>query len=212
MENDIEKLRDFLPDLNDNEEKAFKSFFDILCHFNKKINLVSRLSIKEAGSKHFADSYLGLKIFSDQIQASELVYDFGSGNGFPGAIAAICFPNTKFLLVERDKRKSQFLEYLCQELELKNVILHAGEASDLKESSVKMSMSRAMAPLPKYLLELRRLVPKGGKTFLFKGESWTTEFGGCPPQIFDLWDVKLRGSYSLPESDAVRFIVECDRL
>ena len=212
MESDIENLKELIPDISPSEVESFKKFYDILCHFNKKINLVSRVSLKEAGAKHFADSFLGLKLFEETIQSSELFYDFGSGNGFPGVIAAIMYPKTKFILVERDKRKSQFLEYLSRELGLKNIILHAGSAAELKERSVKLSMSRAMAPLPKFLLELRTLVPKGGKAFLFKGESWTTEFGNCPPQIFDLWEVKLRGSYTLPSVEAVRFIIECERL
>ena len=121
-------------------------------------------------------------------------------------------PGTKFILVERDKRKSEFMRFLCEELGLGNVILHMGSASQLKEESVKLGMSRAMAPLPKMLLEMRPLFENGGKLFLFKGDHWATELGSCPPQIFDIWNVELKGQYVIPSLDMDRFILECTRI
>ena len=212
MENDIELLSEYLPEITENEEKMFKQFYDILCHFNKRINLVSRSSLTSAGRKHFSDSYMGIRLFDDVFKKDDLVYDFGSGNGFPGVISAIMHPEVNFLLVERDKRKSEFIRFLSEELGLKNISLHIGAASQLKENSVQIAMSRAMAPLPKMLLEVRSLVKPGGKIFLFKGDHWTTEFGNCPPQIFDLWDVELRGKYTIPSLDMDRFILECTRV
>ncbi|MCJ8277573.1 MAG: 16S rRNA (guanine(527)-N(7))-methyltransferase RsmG [Bdellovibrionales bacterium] len=208
---DIDRLKEFLPELTETEEEKFRQYFDVLCHFNRKINLVSRASIKNSGGKHFSDSYKGLKIFEEFMTPGATMYDFGSGNGFPGIIGAVMYPEVKHILIERDKRKGEFLKFLAQELLLNNVGVHIGAAKDIKENSVQIAMSRAMAPLPKMLLEMRKLSVVGGRIFLFKGDTWTTEFGNCPPQLFDLWDVKLKGHYNIPSLDMERFIIECTR-
>lgn len=208
----MDLLSEYLPEITDSEEKMFKAYYDILCHFNKRINLVSRSSLVSAGRKHFSDSYMGLKLFDAVFNKDDIIYDFGSGNGFPGVVSAIMHPEVNFILVERDKRKAEFIKFLSEELGLKNITLHAAAASQLKEDSIEIGMSRAMAPLPKMLLEVRSLFKSGGKLFLFKGDHWTTEFGNCPPQIFDLWDVELKGKYTIPSLDMDRFILECTRV
>ncbi|MCB0377618.1 MAG: 16S rRNA (guanine(527)-N(7))-methyltransferase RsmG [Bdellovibrionales bacterium] len=211
IDSDINDLSEFIPEASPEHLDLFFKFFEVLCKFNLTVNLVSPESIKNAGKRHFADSYQGLRLFLDQAPANEIIYDFGSGNGFPGVIAAIMKPESQFVLVERDRRKAEFLRHLSFELGLKNINIHEGNAHQLRDSVVKFGMSRAMAPIPKFLLELRNCTGSGGVVYLFKGEHWTTEFSNIPPQIFDLWEVDLFGSYTLPGDVIERYIIRCVR-
>lgn len=212
MDNDINNLKDMMPDISSELEQKFLDFFELISKFNSKINLVAQSTISRAGVKHFADSYLGLRTFMDVLEGDDPVFDFGSGNGFPGLIAAMMLPTKKIILVERDQRKAEFLKIASNQMNLKNVEVYAGPVNNLSDKSCQYIISRAMAPLPKFLLETRRVVKPNGKVFLFKGDTWTTEFGSCPPQIFDYWDVEVQGSYELPIDGATRFTVRCTRL
>ena len=209
---DINNLEDIIPDLSSDLNESFQSFFELLEQYNKKINLVSRSSIPHAGVKHFSDCYQALQILEDDLAVENPIFDFGSGNGFPGIIAAIMYPKSQFILVEKDKRKAQFLKTAYSELELNNVEVHAGTIAELNEGVCQTIISRAMAPLPKFLLETRKFTKLGGTAFLLKGDHWSTEFSAIPPQVFQYWDVSLMKQYFLPNNAGSRVIVRCLRV
>ena len=210
--NDIEDLPDYIEDLADGIFEKYRTYFDILVQFNNKMNLISQSTIPQAGRKHFADCHIGVKAFDAEIPNGETVHDFGSGNGFPGMIFSIMRPDTKVVLVERDRRKCEFLKHVAHLLDLKNVTVHVGGARDLGESNVKYAISRAMSPLPKLLLEVRTVMASGHSMYLFKSEYWTGEFSQTPPQLFEFWDVNPKAEYQLAKLDAKKFIIECKRL
>lgn len=210
--NDIDNLGELLPDLSSDLGGLFKEYFDLITHYNNKINLVSKGTIKDAVVKHFADSYFGVTSFVDSIVSDDPIFDFGSGNGFPGMIGGMMMPNQKIILVERDLRKAEFLKIAANQMNLPNVEVHAGPLSDFNSGVVKYAMSRAMSPLPRYLLETREVMAVGGKSFVFKGDHWTRELSETPAQLFDYWDVALSNTYLLPDGETERYIIKCERL
>ncbi len=208
---DINNLEEFVPFVSSAQIDAFRVFFELIERYNSKINLVSKSSISSAGSKHFADSVLGMDlIFKDLIDGEPLL-DFGSGNGFPGIIASLLQPDWPVILVERDLRKSEFLKLAIDKLQLKNVQVHGGAVSELTQGSCFNVVSRAMAPLPKFLLEARPVMAVGGTAYMFKGDFWSTEFSAIPAQLFEHWDVELHSKYELPAGNGSRYIVRCTR-
>lgn len=212
MSNDIEDLKKYIPDLSSEIEGKFKEYFELVSHYNTKLNLISKSTVARAGTVHFADCYMGLKMIEKNTPIPNLVHDFGSGNGFPGIIGAMMYPKTHFVLVERDLRKAEFLKSASNLLQLLNVEVQDVALSSLPHESCQFAISRAMAPLPKFLLETRTVMALGGKAFVFKGSYWTTEFGACPPQILDYWSVHLVNSYILPVENKERAIILCERV
>lgn len=210
--NDISNLEEIIPELNPDLRELFERFFQLIEQYSDKINLISKSTISRAGVKHFSDSYQGLLSVKDEFKKEHPVFDFGAGNGFPGLIAAMMFPAQTLILVERDQRKAEFLRIATDRMGLKNVEVYGGNVSDLADGSCHNVISRAMAPLPKFLLETRSVMASGGSAFLFKSDHWSTEFSTVPPQVFEFWDVQLHHSYELPNNDAERFIIKCTKL
>ena len=70
-------------------------YFELLCFWQKKMNLVSNNSLQDAEIRHFLDS-AQLYIFCKNLNGN--LVDFGSGAGFPGAVLSILGASNIFLV------------------------------------------------------------------------------------------------------------------
>lgn len=116
---------------------------------NKKQNLISRRATEKEIREHVADSeYLTKVIDLKGLQ----VLDMGSGQGFPAIPLAIGEPESSFVLVESDLKKSMFLKELVFKLGLRNVevirarIEELGEKGDFR-SRFDLVTCRAVAEM-----------------------------------------------------------------
>jgi 16S rRNA (guanine527-N7)-methyltransferase len=211
MDKDIGQLERYLPFASPILCQKFRDYFAMVEQYNIRINLIAKGTVPKAAVKHICDSYQGLDLIRNLLIKDQPIFDFGSGNGFPGIIAAMMFPGHGVILVERDQRKAEFLRMAAHQLKLDNVEVHAGGVGDLTDGSCQNVISRAMAPLPKFLLLARPVVAPGGSAFLFKSEHWSTEFSTVPAQVFDYWDVDLLSTYELPNGEGTRYLIRCLR-
>ena len=86
-------------------------YFELLCLWQKKMNLVSKNSLQDAEIRHFLDS-AQLYAFCKNLDGN--LVDFGSGAGFPGAVLSILGVSKTFL-IESNKKKCKFLTTLKKE-------------------------------------------------------------------------------------------------
>ena len=86
-------------------------YSNLLCSWQKKMNLVSNKSIQEAEIRHFLDS---AQLFSFCKKINGNILDFGSGAGFPGAVLSI-LGISKILLIDSNRKKCNFLTVLKRE-------------------------------------------------------------------------------------------------
>ncbi|MCB1783509.1 MAG: 16S rRNA (guanine(527)-N(7))-methyltransferase RsmG [Alphaproteobacteria bacterium] len=84
----------------------------LLRKWQKAINLVSPKTIAESWQRHFFDS---AQIVTLVPAHAKILYDLGSGAGFPGLVLAILRPDLNVTLVESDDRKVQFLRTVSRE-------------------------------------------------------------------------------------------------
>jgi 16S rRNA (guanine527-N7)-methyltransferase len=167
--------------------------------FNGRINLISPTTERHADQVHFADCILGLElIFKNEV--SKTIHDIGSGNGFPGLVGGVLYPEKEFVLVEKDGRKAEFLKHMISRLDLTNVKVIAGRLEDQPEGAIETAISRGFAPLPKALLQTHRHFKKGGNYYHFKSESWVAEVAKVPPQLMGIWTTNKVGDYSIPDN------------
>jgi 16S rRNA (guanine527-N7)-methyltransferase len=174
-----------------------EGFHQELLKFNKTINLISARSAPEADLLHFADSIMGSRLVGSDCTSKE-IYDFGSGNGFPGIVMAILYPSIRFILMESDRRKSEFLKHSSSILGLSNVAVRPARIESIVDNTVEAAICRGFANLQKTLLISRRLMKLGGKIYSFKGPEWSYEIAMLPEQICSTWNTHLLGEYELP--------------
>ncbi|MGE5544857.1 MAG: 16S rRNA (guanine(527)-N(7))-methyltransferase RsmG [Bacillota bacterium] len=138
---------------------------------NKAQNLISRRATLNEIRDHIDDSQSLLSVMDlNGLQ----VLDVGSGQGLPAIPLAISKPDSQFVLVESDLKKSQFLQGLVSKLELKNVSVIRSRIEDLGNSSAYRSRfdvvtSRAVAGLPTVLEWGLPFLKVGGMLVAWKG-------------------------------------------
>lgn len=206
------KLRAWFPELSDETHRMLDLYLEELLKFNKAINLISVASAPRVETVHFADSILAGKIIYPALHLDKEVFDFGSGNGFPGIVMAMMFPNFHFTLVERDSRKIEFLKHTVARAGLKNVATLVSSIEDLPEASCLNVVTRGFAALHRCMLLARKPMAKGGRLFHLKGDSFASELAGVPSQLFSHWNASLVGDYKLPETNSIETIVLTEKI
>lgn len=126
-----------------------ESYSKLLHRWQKVQNLVSRETLAQIWTRHFADS---LQILTLTKPEDQVFLDLGSGGGFPALPLAIASKGSDrhFILIEPNARKVSFLRTVARDLGLNvTVIGHRSDEIDSRETGVpNVITSRALAPLP----------------------------------------------------------------
>ncbi len=96
--------------------KSIRTYVKLLLDYNLDVNLISRRITPEALSQLLNETIL----LNTYIECNTII-DAGSGNGILGIPIAFANPNKKIILVEPKKKKSFFLRYAKEQLNLNNL-------------------------------------------------------------------------------------------
>jgi 16S rRNA (guanine527-N7)-methyltransferase len=205
------RIDEWFPELSLETRQKLKKYHEELLKFNNAVNLIGVKTIPMADAIHFADSILACKVIT-QSATIEHVYDFGSGNGFPGLVMAIMNPKIKVSTVDTDQRKSEFIKHVANILGLKNIEVLVRPVEALPEGSIQHAISRGFAPIAKALLLSRKLMKPGGVYFHLKSEEWATEIAQIPTQLCTYWMPALLSEYKLPIGEIKFAVVRTEKL
>jgi len=90
----------------------------ILIDYNKKINLISKSTEKDIYNRHFIDCAQAI----DFLDNNQNLIDLGTGAGFPGIVLKIISndfsKNLNIFLIEKNKKKCVFLNFLKKQLDI----------------------------------------------------------------------------------------------
>lgn len=156
--------------------RDLESFAALLKKWQAVQNLVSRETLADVWTRHFADSIQLMPLLSAN---DEQVLDLGSGGGFPALPMAIASKglNRHFTLVEPTSRKVSFLRTVARELELNVTVL--GQRSDQIDSREtpfpNVITSRALAALPQLCAWMEPFFGNETKALLHKGREHVDE-------------------------------------
>ena len=115
----------------------------LLLRWQKAINLVSSSTLKNAKERHFIDS---LQVLPLILQGAKLLYDIGSGAGFPGLVIAMARPDLSVHMIESDERKGQFLRTVSRETSTP-ITVHTERIERVGLSAPDVVTARALADL-----------------------------------------------------------------
>ena len=137
-----------LPDFNVSRETSerLEIYQSLLVKWQKAINLVAPNTLKDAPKRHFEDS---LQIVGLVSREAKLLYDIGSGAGFPGLVLASAV-EAEVHLIESDQRKCQFLKTVSREANIP-VIIHNTRVEAVDIPAPDVITARALANLAQLL-------------------------------------------------------------
>lgn len=156
-------------------DELVKSYFDLLCKWNKKMNLTSIDDEDGFYVKHVDDSLQALPYLSD----ANRIIDLGTGAGIPGIILKIFRPDLDVTLMDSVRKKISFCGEAIRQLKLTDVRAVWGRAEDevLARSVGKFDtiISRATWELKTYLKIANLYTKPGSVVIAMKGKNWVGE-------------------------------------
>ena len=111
------------------QSKSFIIYLDQLKTWNRTTNLTSITEDVEIVIKHFIDSAAVLNAVD--FEANSLIFDIGTGAGFPGIPLKIIRQDLRMVLIEPSKKKASFLRYIVGLLRLQQMEIYEGSLESL---------------------------------------------------------------------------------
>ena len=147
-------------------------YLQLLQKWNKPFNLTAIKKAEEMIPKHLMDS---LSVLA-HLGGARRVCDVGTGAGLPGIPLAVCCPETEFVLLDSNGKKTRFLHQVRRHLNLNNVTIVEGRAEDYQpEVGFDAVLSRAFADLMRMCQVTQHLLKKNGVWLAMKSQILKTE-------------------------------------
>lgn len=163
-------------ELSDKQSHQFRLYFEILIAYNQKVNLTRITEENDVYYKHFYDSLTMVETID--LNQIESICDMGAGAGFPSIPLKIIYPHLKITIIDSLGKRIKFLEYLLENLEMKDVKLVYDRIENYAinhQNSFDIVTARALGALP-LIMELGIPMVKEGSIFVaYKGSNYKEE-------------------------------------
>ena len=184
---------------NETQLNQLEQYYQLLVEWNNKINLTAITEKEQVYLKHFYDSLTLVKIVN--LEEQETLCDIGTGAGFPGIVLKIFFPNLHITLVDSLEKRTKFLTYVIEQLQLKNIDVYHERAEEFAASNKEkfdIVTARAVSHL-RILLEYGMPMVKVGKYLVAMKGNVEEELKESNSTIEKLNSKKIREiSFELP--------------
>lgn len=113
--------------------------YDMICRWNKRINLTRIISPRDAARLHYAES-----LFGAQFVVERTILDIGSGAGFPAIPLAVIKPEVRVTALEANHKKALFLVEARDALRLANFEVVTARLEEFDWAGYELLTSRAL--------------------------------------------------------------------
>jgi 16S rRNA (guanine527-N7)-methyltransferase len=162
--------------------RIMRAHYDLLLRWNRRINLTAVRNPREVVARHFLESAYLVKALP---LGRGLLYDVGSGAGFPGLPVKALHPEITVVLVESNLKKVAFLKEVIREAGLEGARVESGRVESLPErEAVQLAdwiTMRAVGDVSGMLGVFRRLLKPRGWVALFLGQQGAAQVAGSEP-------------------------------
>lgn len=162
--------------LTETQGQQLLAYLELLHKWNKAYNLTAVRDPDEMVSRHLLDSLSILRF----IEGHNWL-DVGSGGGMPGIILAIMRPETSFMLLDSNGKKTRFLTQVKLELGLTNLKVTQGRVEAFQtEDLFDGIVSRAFSSLADFTQMTRHLSHSQTRWLAMKGQYPEEELAALP--------------------------------
>jgi 16S rRNA (guanine527-N7)-methyltransferase len=165
--------------------EALLQYYDLLAHWNTRINLTALASVDEAMERLLLEPLLAARYLPDR---PGRLMDLGSGGGSPAVPLKLARPSMTLFMVESKTRKSAFLREVVRTLKLDDVDVLTSRFEELltrpelHESMDWLSL-RAIRVESKMLVGIQAFLRAGGSILWFRGAGGADLAGKIPPPL-----------------------------
>ena len=185
-------------DLTSLQRERLERYISEIELFNPIYKLVSYQDKDELIIRHILDSLAGVKVF-EALEGSSIA-DLGTGAGFPGVVLAIML-DRPIVLVERMKRRVDFLKNVILRCNLKNVRIVSKDVSEVEER-FDIVTCRAFHPIFDIIDDVDRVLSPNGVFAPYKGKK---SYLYSEIENLSNWDVSITNLH-VPFLDEERII------
>ena len=109
------------------------SYLEMVYEKNKVINLIGTKEKEDIFIRHILDSLsiFNIKVLRRGEHPGKKIIDIGTGGGLPGILLAIFLPESKIFLIDKSKKKTDFLRETIEALDLRNIMVITDRAEEL---------------------------------------------------------------------------------
>lgn len=209
----VKELENINVKITENQLNQLEKYYEMLVEYNKVMNLTGITEHNQVFLKHFYDSLTLAKIID--LKENCTLCDIGTGAGFPGLVIKICFPNLKVVLLDSLNKRTNFLNNVIKELNLKNIeVIHtrAEEYALNHRNQFDITTARAVAHLS-ILLEYAIPMTKENKYFIALKANVEEEINEIDNALKCL-NVKIeeRQEFNLPIENSTRTIIKFKKI
>ena len=168
------------------KEDKLNEYASLVVRYNELFNLTCEKTKEDFLNNQVNEIVYALSYFENY--NGEVLYDIGSGAGLPGIVLSIFMDETEFVLVERSKKRANFLRMAVNLLSLyPRVKVEEKELSSFK-NSISVVTFRALSNFSHIEKDLYNALKPNGVALLFKGKISSIMSDNYSP---DLWKVDI---------------------